>query len=230
MSNNELYASGVGDSLVNETNYPDEIKEYLKAEENLMIKLAYKYDLLIEIGAMYGRWVKWAAQRDMSYLGVEPVERYVIIGNNNIICSGLDTEKYRIIQCSCENFPTQKNIYKTNNSIIILPFNAFGNITDPNKAINSLISLNIPFVISTYLTNSKANNIRYRYYLNCKYQDMQILNNSIGVHFITSEGFKLSAYNDKYFEHLFKDTDLLVSRFKLGEIGVGYYAKLCEKR
>lgn len=99
----DFYESGKGDRLIDPLLFPEEIKQFLLYERKMLEILADSLVLLVEVGSMYGRYLKWAVENDKYYFGVDIVQRYIETGRKIISDSQLDTSKYRFVLGGAEN-------------------------------------------------------------------------------------------------------------------------------
>ncbi len=69
----DFYESGRGDRLIDPFLFPEEIKQFLLCEKRILEALAGSFNLLVEVGSMYGRYLKWAVENGKRYFGIDVV-------------------------------------------------------------------------------------------------------------------------------------------------------------
>jgi len=222
---NNFYSSGLGDSLVDETKYPDEIISYLSLEQELVSSLVGRFDVIVEVGCMNGRYLNWAMRKGKKYLGVDIVERYVKDGQERA-SRLLPKGSFRVEICDAtliHLIPEEKGwISKNNKTLLLFPFNSFGNMSKYELVINSLFESRYPFVICSYLTNKYSTFARQQYYENCGYSNVKRIIDHRGVRFLSDDGLDTVAYEPKYVEHIFRKKGIEIKTIVFSGIGVAY--------
>ena len=196
-----FYGTKDGNKLVDENNYPDSIKEYLKKEKELLEKYLEDYDLLIEVGCMEGRNIDVALNMKKKYIGIDIIESYISIVNEMINKRGLNSisEAFCLDANYLKRLISLSRLYKDSKSLIYFPFNSFGNMDNPNKVLSNFNYLyNSDFVIFTYDIDDYSNFEREKYYENCNYDNLRKEINEEGVRFISSNGLNTVAYDKEY--------------------------------
>jgi len=221
-----FYESGKGDRLIDPLLFPEEIKQFLLYEKRILEALSASFDLLIEVGCMYGRFLKWAVENSKCYLGIDVVERYIENGKKTVLDSRLDSTKYRFILGGAENIaelvkPDEWSI-KLNRCILFFPFNSFGNINEPLAVIRSIKKSGLPFLISTYGTDQETNRCREQYYRNCGYSEIVSVQDEKGVRFVSPDGLSTIAYHPDYLQKIFILSSLEVTIVHFSRIGVAF--------
>lgn len=230
----DFYESGKGDRLIDPLLFPEEIKQFLICERRILETLADSFDLLIEVGSMYGRYLKWAVENEKCYLGIDIVRRYIETGRKVISDSQLDPNKYRFVLGEAENItelvkPDEWNI-EQDKCFLFFPFNSFGNMENPLVIIRNIKKSSLPFLISTYGTSQEINVCREQYYRNCGYSEIVSLQDEKGVRFISPEGLSTIAYHPDYLQEIFTISGLKVAIVHFSQIGVAFtLPKLAKK-
>ncbi len=223
----DFYDSGNGDYLVESINYPKEIQEYLKKEKALLCKIKECFNCLVEIGCMSGRYLNWCIEEDKGYLGIDVVHRYIEEGKCKILNCELSPLKYQMVVGSAENICeiVQENKVSSSYKKILLffPFNSFGNMSNTQTIIDSLHKTGLIFLICSYQTNLRVNNIRDDYYKNCEYKGIQRIVNRKGVRFISKEGLNTIAYEPDYLCECSKKVGITLKMIKFSDIGMAYH-------
>jgi hypothetical protein len=107
-------------------------------------------------------------------------------------------------------------------SLLVFPFNAFGNLPDGEAMLEMLQMSGLPFVISTYRTDSKALKLREEYYLAAGIEDMVIESTARGLRFTDNSGFDSIAYSEEWFNSGFSRLGMTCNSISFGKIGVAY--------
>lgn len=226
---NDFYGSGEGDRLIDPSRYPKEITEYLLAEEKLLSSTSNQIDVLIEVGCMEGRYLDWAVNKNKRYIGIDIVERYIRNGQKKILSTGLNPKDYRIElgdAASIHDFLSKhKWLLAGAKTIIVFPFNSFGNMENPDAVFASLSKTQHRFLICTYFTNSFTNNVRLRYYENCGYEKIKKLVDESGVRFTSADGLNTIAYHPGYLERLSMKNGIALRTIPFSSIGMAYEGK-----
>lgn len=222
----DFYESGKGDRLIDPLLFPEEIKQFLLCERKILETLADSFNLLIEIGSMYGRYLKWAVENGKYYLGIDIVRRYIETGRKIISDLQLDPNKYRFVLGGAENItdlvkPKKWNI-KPQECFLFFPFNSFGNMEDPLVIVKSIKKSGLPFLITTYDTNQETNACREQYYRNCGYSEIVSVQDEKGVRFISPEGLSTIAYHPDYLQEISTISSLKVAIVYFSQIGVAF--------
>ncbi|MFA4996335.1 MAG: hypothetical protein WC536_04315 [Patescibacteria group bacterium] len=220
-----FYSSGHGDRLVDPSRYPNEITEYLIAEEDLLTSLASRFETLVEVGCMDGRYLDWAVRQQKSYLGIDIIERYVENGQDRILSYGLSFDRYQIKigdAAMIHELPCKEGLLQDSAKVLaVFPFNSFGNMSEPAVVLSSLVKAHYPFLICSYLTNDFANHARSQYYQNCGYKQIKCISDNTGVRFVSSDGLDTVAYNSSYFCGVLEE-HFIVEMIEFSSIGIAY--------
>lgn len=222
----DFYESGKGDRLIDPLLFPEEIKQFLICEKRILETLADLFDLLIEVGSMYGRYLKWAVENGKCYLGIDIVPRYIETGRKIISDLQLDRNKYRFVLGGAENTtdlvkPKEWNV-KPQECLLYFPFNSFGNMEDPLLIVKNIKKSGLPFLISTYGTDQETNVCREQYYRNCGYSEIISVQDEKGVRFVSPEGLSTIAYHPDYLQQIFSISSLKVAIVHFSQIGVAF--------
>jgi len=222
----DFYESGKGDRLIDSLLFPEEIKQFLICEKRILDSLADSFDLLVEVGSMYGRYLKWAVENGKRYFGIDVVERYIEAGRKIVLDSQLDPARYRFVLSGAENVAelviTHEWSIKPNRCILFFPFNSFGNMNDPLTVIRGVRKSGLPFLISTYGTSKEINICREKYYRNCGYSEIVGIEDEKGVRFVSPDGLSTIAYHPDYLQEIFTVNSLKAVIVHFSQIGVAY--------
>lgn len=228
-----FYAEFGGDKLVDSSNYPSEIVEYLYCEEQLIreIMIRHAYGYFIEVGCMDARSLWLAVSLNVPYYGIDIVDKYIERARAKI--SLLRERQPSLIaevdNVSVHNLPAYLSRYFEfrggilhPSPVIIFPFNSFGNIDDPKKASEAVRQCNMDFLILTYKTDDSSTQARNRYYQNCGYTGLFATRDDRGVRFTAAEGLNTFAYEEFYMKEIFGPGFSLVVH-DISQVGIAYH-------
>lgn len=220
-----FYGSGLGDRLIDESLFPNEIKDFLKDEEKLFSQINSSFDTLVEVGCMNGRYLEWAMKRKLWYVGIDVIPSYIDEGI--IRAKAIDySAESRFILGGAEELHVLLNWKALGinqaKTLLFFPFNSIGNMHDCVPVIRSLKKSETPFIISTYVTTTDANLCRQKYYDSCKYCGLHMNNDERGVTFISDDGLNTIAYHPEFIIKVFENEGLHVEAIKFSTLGIAY--------
>ncbi len=217
----EFYSTGCGDALVNPARYPREITRYLAAECALLELIPGRH--LVEVGCMQGRYLDYAMDRGLDYLGVDVVARYIEEGRRRVEAHSAPTGRARFALGSATDLHHILNdVSPGTESTILFPFNSFGNCEDPLAVLRSLGRCGRPFLISSYRTSEEATTIREAYYRAAGLRPSCTSIEGVGVCFTAPGGFEAWAYEPQYLSSLATEVELDFSVTPLASVGLAY--------
>lgn len=226
MSTKDFYESGRGDILVDETHYPPGIVNFLRCEEKLLDALGPSFELLVEVGCMYGRHLGWAVANGKSYLGIDVVKRYVDEGRRVVSEKALSPMRHRFICGAAEDLPlimlAEGVAAMASNCLLFFPFNSFGNMAAPLPILRSIGGTRAPFLISSYLTTAEASACRANYYELCGYNNVRETTGDDGVLFTSEDGLRSIAYHPGYLSRLAVECSLEMKFRQFSTVGIAY--------
>lgn len=216
-----IYNLGSGDELVNPANYDNEIDFYLSEEKKLILEFSKRFDVIIEAGCMTGRNCELVRALNKKYIGVDIVQRYI----DEAISRYRDIENV-LFKCNdiinLEKILFSLQISMIENSLVIFPFNSFGNILDGESTLKELLKLKINLAIFTYQNSEKANSVRKNYYEKSGFRNLKIRTSMNEVKFYNDKGLTSSAYNQNWFDLISKKINTQFSGISFSNIGVVY--------
>jgi hypothetical protein len=199
---------------------------FLKAEEDCVNSLSDRFDSVVEVGCMEGRYLTWAVKQSKNYTGVDIVPKYIEAGLRRIQDLGLCRRTYRFLLGAAEDSGTliqaQHSRIATDKCLLLFPFNSFGNIASYERLVANLAESGIPFLISTYSTTKLATQLRREYYARCGYADIEVRRELAGVCIVGSEGLHSMAYYPDYLDSLLGRHGLKYATAPLAKIGIAY--------
>jgi hypothetical protein len=215
----DFYGTGPGDRLVDESKYPPAIRLFLTGEKMVLASTIGDASILVEAGCMSGRYLPWAVEHDLDYLGIDIVTRYVEAGREAVRRSGLSPDRYRFLSLPAEAL-VDLSFSDASRALVFFPFNSFGNASRPEAVAVCLQHMGAPFLISTYATSEAATLSRLRYYEATGMQEVRCSRSQIGVTFESTDGLYSTAYSQRQMRRFFPATRLRATSF--GEIGVAW--------
>jgi hypothetical protein len=227
MNVNNFYNSGTGDRLIDPSKYPSEIHSYLEAELNLLEAVIKNFDMVVEVGCMHGRFLKWILMQNKYYVGVDIAANYIAQGKEKAISLGLESSKYQFI---CQDAKDLDRVIEHNpfdfirkeNILVFFPFNSLGNIEDLDGVVTCLKKIKTNFYISSYKTDNFSTEAREQYYTNCGYTNISQINANEGIRFRSHEGLNTIAYHPNFLVNRFTQININLKTYNLSEIGVAY--------
>ena len=221
-----FYDDGPGDRLVDDATYPNEIREFLRREEDLLLSAKSSYDLLVEVGCMHGRYLNWALDHDKAYVGIDIVPRYIELGATEANELRLPSNRCQFILGDAGIIDTlvDPTLLGTDRSRMLLffPFNSFGNMPTCAPIIKAVKQSLAPFLISTYTTSTSSTASRRHYYGACSYTGLGATENEEGVLFTANDGLSSIAYHLEFIFNVFASASLPVEATRFGQIGIAY--------
>jgi hypothetical protein len=222
-----IYLVEKGDSLINESNYPKEVVDYLSEEKLLLENLMLQYKVVVVVGCMNGLYMESVIKKGLDYVGLDIIKRYVDQAKKRAELIKTST-KIILFHESAANLnkivnQLMERNYNKSQIFFFFPFNSFGNIIEIEKTITSLSSCECHFFISTYDTNKFSTEQRENYYQNCSLETMKKSITERSVDFISADGFKSSAYKPEWLiKKLNSGNRNKVNIYTLAKIGLGY--------
>lgn len=223
MTEDGFYASGLGDRLIDSETFPSAILDFLQGEEAVLRSTSQDVDTLIEVGCMEGRWLEWAVKIGKCYVGVDVVSRYIQECLSRITCMNLDRDRYQCVLGSADYLEILRSYWSSSvHPLAFFPFNSFGNMEDPCAVIESLRKSETLFLISSYDTSTYATACRLEYYANCRYSDLQCIEDDRGVLFHSPDGLHSFAYHEDFLIREFRKHGLEIEVITFADIGRMY--------
>ena len=220
----QFYDQNGGEKLIDHDCYVPEIDEYLKNEIRFISQTLEKhgYSGMLEIGCMNGRNLEVATVLGIKYVGIDIVKRFIEeankkMGDLNIVAIAK--------QCDVKNLHEIRKLLSSN-FLAVFPFNSFGNIDNPQKALNSVSRQGLDSLILTYGTDAITTNIRKRYLTNSQMEDLKMAINPQGVVFTSPGGLCSYAYSSDAIKQMGDDANYKEFNKKtFSKIGKGYHLK-----
>lgn len=220
----DFYARGAGDLLIDEARYPAAIRDFLRAESELLESISGDFDLLVEAGCMHGRFLDWAQARGKRYLGLDVVPRYVEAGRREAVRRGLSPETYRFACVPAERVHDvlQTHPIPPTRTLLFFPFNSIGNMDDAGPVISAIARSGAKFLVSSYRSTARASAARREYYERCGYRAIQEGRDPKAVWFRSPDGLRSAAWRPRYFRASCAANRLAVRLQPFAKIGLAY--------
>lgn len=218
----QFYDCGSGEELIRNCNYSSEIIEYLK-EEKKVISVILKqkpYEGMLEVGCMNGRNLDIACDLDISYIGIDLVKRFILQTNQKIKSMSIPA-----IARQCD----VKSLYKISNLLSpkilsVFPFNSFGNIDEPVKALKAVCLQNLDSLILTYKTDKLSTDFREEYLINSGMRGLKMKKTGKGVLFTSIDDLCSYAYSEKFIRQIGTNAGYnKIQMIDFSRIGRAYY-------
>ena len=219
-----FFGTPVGDQMVDSQRYPDTIKNYLSEEQELLSVISRNFDTIVEVGCMQGRLLKWVAEQRKRYIGIDVEDGYLEAWK--ALSSESESSLIEFVLGDAQDL--KGSLSKLNHpvspssTILVFPFNSFGNIMDVRKAVSSLASIGMKFILFSYDTTAYANEVRAEYYRSCGLRAIHKTESDEAVIFSSTEGMKSHAYQSHFLKQCFRQSGVDVTAIPFGKIGVGW--------
>ena len=222
-----FYAANGGEEILNFTNYPTGINEFLEEERfqtNAILNDAgNRYTILVEVGCGSMENVALAINNNLKYLGVDFTAPRIIEAKERIRqqkMEGVSVQHLDIV-----NFNESELAHlSTERAVFMFPFNLLGNIAPIVKFMARFNHFGHDMLLSIYKTDEETNAIRLSYYKNCGYTNIRMIKNDQGVVFSSKEGLYTIAYDQDYLVNLLNAVGFTVNVFSSNRLGVVLHA------
>ncbi|HEX2211179.1 MAG TPA: class I SAM-dependent methyltransferase [Longimicrobium sp.] len=196
-----FFEEGAGDRLMDPACHPPAITEFLAAEQQMLSDVADCVDVLVEVGCMDGRNLGWAVAHGKRYLGVDLVQRHIATARRAAEERGL-CDDVRFVAGDARRIdtvvePALRDLAGAR-ALLFFPFNSFGTMPGPSRALRSIHASGLPFFISSYQPTALATACRASYYQRCGYRALAVSEDARGVWFTSPEGLRSVAYDPRY--------------------------------
>lgn len=222
-----FYESSVGNNIMNQKCFSEEIDQYLENEKRFFEIIISKFNYLVEIGCVKGRHLQWALERGKYYIGIDIVNNHILDAIEIASSLKLDCKKYNFVCERAENFLAVLNNLNRNYeqrcaTLTYFPFNILGNIENLEQTIMNLNISNVEFYISSFKTDSFSSRIRREYYNNCGCEDITEIKDDTGIRFISKEGLNTIAYHPNWLNKKFFDMGIKIKTHEISKVGIVY--------
>lgn len=219
-----FYSSKKGKEILNNNNFPSDIKLFLENEyitiQNILVQKKRSYDALLEVGCGNARNIDLALTSNLRYFGIDFIEQEVELATKKIKEKNVDG-KAKCVSIMHLNYLTTP-VPSSMRTICLFPFNLFGNIFDAKKAIQIMHDLNYDFLVSTYRDDILTSSIT-DYYRACGLNDIKKTSVKNGVLYSSVEGFNSIIYKSDYLQNIAIKFDFSITTMEFCKIGKLYY-------
>lgn len=203
----DFYSNNWWELLVDDDNYPQEIKDFLVNERNVTIDLLFRwwYDLLFEVWCMNARNVNISLDLWIWYFWIDIVQRYIEEAKIKISSSWIKDSFVKVLSADKVKLDNIV-IWASEKPLVLFPFNSFWNIENIRSTLLSFSALGFDLLISTYGTDDFSNEVRYNYYINCWYEWLQQNEWDESIVFSSNEWLHTSVYKEQWLRKLIKES------------------------
>ncbi|HEX8273761.1 MAG TPA: class I SAM-dependent methyltransferase [Longimicrobiaceae bacterium] len=220
-----FYEEGGGDRLMDPACHPPAITEFLREERQVLSAISDSIDVLVEVGCMDGRNLDWALSHGKRYIGVDLNHRHIDTAQRTAEARGLQ-ERVRFVAGDARQIdtviaPAMQGL-SPSRALLFFPFNSFGLIPGPSRALRRIQASGLLFFISSYQVSAVATACRAAYYQRCGYGSLSVAEDERGVWFTSTEGLRSVAYHPRYLLGLCAASGLGVAPTTWGKINQAY--------
>ncbi|MBP7708668.1 class I SAM-dependent methyltransferase [Candidatus Pacearchaeota archaeon] len=220
----QFYSALGGEELVDPTKFIPEIVDYLQKEREMILRIIRRenYAGIMEVGCMDGRNMDIAAEAGVSYVGIDIVKRFIDNARINLRQINLNGV---VAECDVKNLSPVRDFLSLRH-LAFFPFNSFGNIDDPERALESVRENNLDSLILTYKTDERSSNVRRDYLVNNSMKNLRKRVTKKGIVFQSPRGLSSYAYNFETMSRMASNAGYSnCTSIPLSEIGVAYFLK-----
>jgi len=197
--------AGIGSRMFFDQYLTNEVSEFLWSEHQLIRELLEwgNFDQLIEGGCGFGRAMQLAIDMRIAYDGCEIVKEWIPVARSRIKDLGLDSNEVRVSFGSVESLEETSLLFTgrpSDSSLILLPFNLFGNLNSPSKCLAGARVLGCAVAIVSFHFDAGTTRLRRQYYENCGFVNLKSEFCSIGTRIVASHGLDSLAYKPETIE------------------------------
>jgi hypothetical protein len=220
-----FYEEGGGDRLMDPACHPPAITEFLLEERQMLSAIIDSVDMLVEVGCMDGRNLDWALSHGKRYIGVDLNHRQINAAQRTVDERGLN-DRVHFVAGDARHIDTviapAMGGLDPSRALLFFPFNSFGLIPGPTRALRSIQASGLHFFISSYQVTSVATACRAAYYQRCGYGALSVAEDERGVWFTSTEGLRSVAYHPRYLLGLCAASGLAATPTTWGKINQAY--------
>jgi hypothetical protein len=201
----EFYSENWWDLLIDSSNYPKEIIEFLNEEEQIIktTLVMWWYDVLFEVWCMSARNLNISQELWIWYFWIDIVEKYIKEAEEKIKKLQISNADVKILSAYEVDYDNV-TIEPSEKVLVVFPFNSFWNIDDIEQTLYKMKRLWYDLFISTYWTDKITNSVRYDYYTNCWYTWLKQKDEYNKITFISNEWLNTSVYEEEWLIDLLK--------------------------
>jgi hypothetical protein len=222
--------SSAGWKMFDPAHWTPAMHRFQEAERENVLKWMKRKRLgtLIEVGAGSGTYMAEAIGEKLGYIGYEIVPWLAGLGQSRIQAfknrmpgweKPLEMKNESAFGRGVANL---KSSDESRDSLLLLPFNLFGNFHDPVQAAEDFTRRGVGVALSTYGTDHASTAARLEYYRRCGYKGLQPFWTPFGVLITSQDGLHSYAYHGEVLRSFFGDPKNVEVR-RNGDIGLTYF-------
>jgi hypothetical protein len=193
---------------------PPAVRTHLAAERAFAAPVIGGYNALVEVGCADGSLLLPSAhQLGLDYLGIDLAADAVTATRS----AGGAAVRADVVDLATLTLPAGP-------LLVAYPFNVFGNLPDPHRALAATATATADALVLTYRTDARAAAVRAEYYAACGLPG-DLTTDETGVHF-ASGGFRSSVYHPEVLTAWLSAHGYHVTLTPYGTVGLAYHARL----
>lgn len=206
------------------TTQPPAVRASLDAERRLADELVPAYRGLVEVGSADGSLLLPVALRHgLTYVGLDLAEGAVaatraVLASARTVDSAATTGialQADVCDLGTLGVPLAEPL------LVAFPFNVFGNLPEPRRALAAAATVGADVLVLTYDTGPRAGAVRAEYYRACGLPG-GLIGDELGVHF-TSGAFISSVYHRPVLTGWLAEQGYQVTVRPYGAVGLAYH-------
>lgn len=220
-----VYNTPNGCEILNPENFPTLVHDYLKRERELLEQFVVDYNVLIEGGCFDGTYLKWSYKRELKYVGVDIIPGFIEEAKHRSTFFNVDPGYFEFHVMDLTRLWELNDMSdllsrENSSSLLLIPFNLFGNIVPIDELVAVLRDCPYDFLISNFATSPIATETRKLYYDNCNFENIRSVITDDGIRFLSEDGLDSMAYSADWMKYKFEGMNLRV--IPLGDVGMAY--------
>ncbi|MEJ3746687.1 hypothetical protein WEI85_25790 [Actinomycetes bacterium KLBMP 9797] len=193
---------------------PPAVRAHLDLERGLAASVLSGYRALVEVGCADGSLLLPVARRlGLDYLGLDLAGAAVATTR----AAGGAAVRADVVDLGTLALPAGP-------LLVAYPFNVFGNLPEPHRALAATAAAGADALVLTYRTDARAAAVRAEYYAACGLPGA-LTTDEAGVHF-ASGGFRSSVYHQEVLTAWLTSHGYQVTVAPYGTAGLAYHATL----
>lgn len=193
------------------TTQPPAIRAHLDAERRLAATLLTGYAGLVEVGCADGSLLRPVATGE--YLGIDLADGAVAATR----AAGGRAVRADVVDLGTLPLPDRP-------LLVAFPFNVFGDLPDPGRALDAVAATGADVLLLTYDTSARAAAVRAEYYRACGL-DGGLVTDGLGVRF-TAAPFTSSVYHRPVLSEWLAARGWQVTVRPYGAVGIAYHGRV----
>lgn len=193
---------------------PPAVRAHLAAERAYAATVIRRYRAMVEVGCADGSLLLPSArQLGVEYLGIDLAADAVAATRT----AGGAALRADVVDLATLSLPAGP-------LLAAYPFNVFGLLPEPHRALAATATAGADALILTYRTNARATAVRAEYYAACGLAGT-LTTDELGVHF-AADGFRSSVYHPKVLTAWLAAAGFQVTVTPTSTVGWAYHATL----